>query len=192
MLTMRSCHGVFASLALAVSLPACSQGNPLDQFERETAISQQAVALANTVMLDAAGVLVARVSFTEHLVGTRVRISGLGLSTGIHAFHVHATRIRRTATAASARPLRPPMGTSTPPACRTQITPGTCRCVFQPRTSELPGRCRRSALRTSSRVTSRPTKSRGRQSSCMRWRTTAPTFPLDTRRVECQGPNDDV
>ena len=87
---MRSCHGVFAGLALAAALPACSQRNPLDQLEEETAISQQAVSLASALMFDAAGVQVARVNFTEHLVGTRVTISGTGLSTGIHAFHVHA------------------------------------------------------------------------------------------------------
>lgn len=83
-------HWVLAGLALAGLLPACTQGSNLDQFESEMGSSLITDGIAHATMLDANGVEVARVRFATHLVGSQVQISGIGLATGIHAFHVHA------------------------------------------------------------------------------------------------------
>jgi superoxide dismutase, Cu-Zn family len=83
-------HGIFVGLALSGLLSACTQESTLDQLENETQSALLTDGIANAVMLDAAGALVARVRFVRHTVGSQVQISGLGLPTGIHAFHVHA------------------------------------------------------------------------------------------------------
>jgi Cu-Zn family superoxide dismutase len=46
--------------------------------------------IANAILRDANNVEVARVRFSTHLVGTRVQATAIGLTTGIHGFHVHA------------------------------------------------------------------------------------------------------
>jgi superoxide dismutase, Cu-Zn family len=84
-------YGVIAGLALAGLLAGCTheREGTLDQLENQTA-GLLTDGIANASMFDAAGVLVARVRFGTHAVGTQVQISGVGLPTGIHAFHVHA------------------------------------------------------------------------------------------------------
>lgn len=83
----------FLGFAFVGLLSACgqSQKDTLSQFEEEVGNTEQPIlGIANAVMRDASGNVVANVRFQEHAVGTRVQISGIGLSTGIHAFHVHA------------------------------------------------------------------------------------------------------
>ena len=87
---MRLRHGVVVGLALAGLLPACTQENPLDQLESEMGSSLITDGIAHATLRDANNVEVARVRFAAHLVGSRVQVSGVGLSTGIHGFHVHA------------------------------------------------------------------------------------------------------
>jgi Cu-Zn family superoxide dismutase len=84
--------GALAGFALAglLSVSACQQQQiTVEQLERE---SQQLSTdgIAHARLQDANGVEVARVTFQKHLVGSQVQITGLGLPTGIHAFHVHA------------------------------------------------------------------------------------------------------
>jgi Cu-Zn family superoxide dismutase len=86
--TQRSFHGVVAAFAFAGLMPACTQGDLLDQVEGES--QEPIVGVANAVMLDATGNQVAIVRFGVHSVGSRVQITGTNLPTGIHAFHVHA------------------------------------------------------------------------------------------------------
>jgi len=93
MLHQPSLNGFLAVVALVGLFPACeqSQKDVLTQFEEEVGSTEQPIlGIAHAVMLNAVGAVVANVRFQEHAVGTRVQVSGIGLSTGIHAFHVHA------------------------------------------------------------------------------------------------------
>ena len=84
-----SFQGAWVALLLAGLLPACnSQGNFLSELEGES--EEPLVGVANAVMSDAAGNQVALVRFGQHSAGTRVQVTATGLTTGIHAFHVHA------------------------------------------------------------------------------------------------------
>ena len=84
-------HSVLIGLALAGLLPvACNQSNTLDQFESEMKSGLITDGIAHATLLDANGAEVARVRFASHTVGSQVQISAIGLTTGIHAFHVHA------------------------------------------------------------------------------------------------------
>jgi Cu-Zn family superoxide dismutase len=46
--------------------------------------------VAHAVLRDANNVVVANVRFGTHTVGSRIQVTGVGLTTGIHGFHVHA------------------------------------------------------------------------------------------------------
>jgi len=88
MLRQPSFHGVLSALAIAALSTACTSRPSLEEIEGES--QEPIVGVANAVMLDAAGNQVALVRFAQHSVGTRVQVTATGLSTGIHAFHVHA------------------------------------------------------------------------------------------------------
>ena len=84
-------YGVVVGLALAGLLPACTQGGtPLDQLESEMSSSLITDGVAHAVLRDANNVVVANVRFGTHTVGSRIQVTGVGLTTGIHGFHVHA------------------------------------------------------------------------------------------------------
>jgi superoxide dismutase, Cu-Zn family len=88
MLCQQSFRGVLLIGAIAGLSSACTSQPSLEQIESES--QEPIVGVANAVMLDAAGNQVAIVRFGQHSVGTRVQVTGTGLPTGIHAFHVHA------------------------------------------------------------------------------------------------------
>ena len=84
-------YGVVVGLALVGLLPACTQGgSPLDQLESEMSSSLITDGVAHAVLRDANNVVVANVRFGTHTVGSRIQVTGVGLTTGIHGFHVHA------------------------------------------------------------------------------------------------------
>jgi superoxide dismutase, Cu-Zn family len=85
----QSCRGVFiATLVAGFSFACMPEDNLLGELEAES--EQPIVGVANAVMRDAAGNQVALVRFGVHSAGTRVQVTATGLTTGIHAFHVHA------------------------------------------------------------------------------------------------------
>lgn len=83
-----SFHGALVVSLLAGLAQACTSQPSLEELEGES--QEPIVGVANAVMLDAAGNQVAIVRFGQHSVGSRVQVTATGLSTGIHAFHVHA------------------------------------------------------------------------------------------------------
>ncbi|HVR18818.1 MAG TPA: superoxide dismutase family protein [Polyangiaceae bacterium] len=88
MLRQPSFQGAMGVLAIAGLASACTSRASIEEIESES--QEPLVGVANAVMLDAAGNQVALVRFGQHSVGSRVQITATGLSTGIHAFHVHA------------------------------------------------------------------------------------------------------
>jgi superoxide dismutase, Cu-Zn family len=85
----QSCRGVFvATLVAGFSFGCMPEGDFLSELEAET--EQPIVGVANAIMRDGAGNQVALVRFGVHSAGTRVQVTATGLTTGIHAFHVHA------------------------------------------------------------------------------------------------------
>jgi superoxide dismutase, Cu-Zn family len=88
MLRQPSFRGVLGVFALALLASACTSRASIEEIESES--QEPIVGVANAVMRDAAGNQVALVRFGQHSVGSRVQVTATGLSTGIHAFHVHA------------------------------------------------------------------------------------------------------